>query len=235
MWIKICANTNPADAKAAAELGADAVGFVFAKSKRQVGAEQADAIVSQLPKRVEKVGVFDLDDPYGIEHYVACCGLTAAQLHRPYDAELVRLLAEESSGGALKIIQTVAYELDATDRAGSDTKFVQMLKAVFADRHVWAVLLDAKRGGESGGLGVAFDWAHVAGLVELAISGPKTRPRVILAGGLNAENVAQAVAELRPWGVDVASGVERSPGMKDRQKLKSFLENARAAGRQAGA
>jgi len=229
MWVKICANTNLEDAKTAAELGADAVGFVFAKSKRQVTPEMVDEITEKLPATVEKVGVFDTDDPYGIEHCVVCCGLTAVQLHRAYDAEFVRLLAAEF-GGELKIIQTVAYELDARDRNKADAKFEAALNKVFANSRVWAVLLDAKKAGVSGGLGVALDWGHVAAIVERTVGARKPRPRVILAGGLNAENVAEAIAALKPWGVDVASGVEVSVGKKDSEQMREFIAAARAAG-----
>ena len=83
----------------------------------------------------------------------------------------------------------------------------------------------------SGGLGVVFDWKHVAVIVERAIQGIEPRPRMILAGGLRPENVGEAVAAFAPWAVDVASGVEAWPGKKDGEKLKSFIENARNAGR----
>src|ERR1700740_667359 len=106
MWVKICANTNLEDAQLAAKLGADAVGFVFAPGKRQVTAEQGDEITPDLPKKLGKGGVFATDDPYEVEHYIACSGLTAAQLHGAFDAEMVRALSGEF-GGELKIIQTV--------------------------------------------------------------------------------------------------------------------------------
>jgi phosphoribosylanthranilate isomerase len=228
MFIKICANTNLEDALLAAELGANAVGFVFAKSKRQVTAEQVSEIVESLPPTLEKIGVFDLDDPYGIEHYVACSGLTGAQLHRPYDAELVRLLSEEF-GGELKIIQTVAYELDASDRATADARFEAALKQAIADPLLWAILIDAKKAGVSGGLGLAFDWKHVAALVTSAAATSSEPPRILLAGGLTPGNVAQAIADFAPWGVDVASGVESTPGKKDKAKLRAFIETARSS------
>jgi phosphoribosylanthranilate isomerase len=228
MFIKICANTNLEDALLAAELGADAVGFVFARSKRQVTSEQVYEITRSLPPTLERIGVFDLDDPYGIEHYVACSGLTGAQLHRAYDAELVRLLSAEF-GGELKIIQTVAYELDASDRAAADARFEAALKEVIADPLVWSVLIDAKKAGVSGGLGLAFDWKHVAGLVTSAAATGSEPPRILLAGGLNPGNVAQAIDELAPWGVDVASGVEATAGKKDKAKLRAFIETARSS------
>lgn len=223
MWVKICANTNLEDTKTAAELGADAVGFVFAKSKRQVAPELVDEITEKLTGAVEKVGVFDTDDPYEVEHCVECCGLTAVQLHRAYDAEMVRLLAAELGG--VKIIQTVAYAVDAKDRVKADAKFEAALKTVFADERVWAVLLDAKKSGASGGLGVALDWGHVAGIVRRVVGDREVK--LILAGGLNAENVAEAIAAMRPWGVDVASGVEREVGKKDWEKVRRFIAAAK--------
>ena len=230
MFIKICANTNLGDARLATELGADAVGFVFAASKRQVTVEEVAEIVAELPVGVEKVGVFDLTDADRIEQFVVSAELTVAQLHVAFDAAMVRALWA-ASGGELSIIQTVAYAVDAIDRAEADEQFERTLKAVFDEPAVWAVLIDAAKSGASGGLGVAFDWAHVAEIVERAIGGRVPRPRVILAGGLNALNVAEAIAALKPWGVDVASGVEVSPGKKDPVRLREFLVAARGASR----
>jgi len=236
MFIKICANTNLEDASLAAELGVDAVGFVFAPSKRRVTPEQVAEITETLPADVEKVGVFATDDPYEIEHYVASAGLTVAQIHGAFDAELVRALAAEFGGG-LKIIQTVAYAVDATDaenREDTDDRFERTLEKVFEEPAVWAVLIDAAKAGASGGLGMAFDWAHVGEIVRRAMrargGAREPRPRVILAGGLNAENVGEAIAAFAPWGVDVASGVESAPGKKDPERLRRFVAAARAAG-----
>jgi phosphoribosylanthranilate isomerase len=236
MFIKICANTNLEDARLAAELGVDAVGFVFAPSKRRVTPEQVAEITEKLPADVEKVGVFATDDPYEIEHYVASVGLTAAQIHGAFDAERVRALAAEF-GGKLKIIQTVAYAVDATDaedREDTDDRFEWTLEKVFEEPAVWAVLIDAAKAGASGGLGVALDWAHVAEITRRAMrargGAREPRLRVILAGGLNAENVGEAIAAFAPWGVDVASGVESAPGKKDPERLRAFVKAARAAG-----
>jgi phosphoribosylanthranilate isomerase len=229
MFIKICANTNLDDAWLAAELGADAVGFVFADSTRQVTAETVAEIVLELPVGVEKVGVFDGRDTVQIEHAVVSAGLTVAQLHGVFDAALVRGLSAKF-GGDLNIIQTVAYAIDTEDRAEADERFENTLRNVFDEPAVWAVLIDSAKSGESGGLGVAFDWAHVAEIVQRAIGVRKPRPRVILAGGLNAFNVADAIAMLKPWGVDVASGVESSPGKKNPIRVREFLMAARAAG-----
>jgi phosphoribosylanthranilate isomerase len=226
MFVKICANTNLEDAWLAAELGADAVGFVFAESKRQVTAETVAEIVVELPVGVEKVGVFDGRDFANIEDCVVSAGLTVAQLHGEFDRLKVRTLAAKF-GGELNIIQTVAYEVDAEDRAEADDRFERTLREVFDEPAVWAVLIDAAKSGVSGGLGVAFDWVHVAELVERAMGGRKPRPRVIVAGGLNAFNVGDAIAAMKPWGVDVASGVESSPGKKNPVRVREFLIAAR--------
>jgi phosphoribosylanthranilate isomerase len=230
MWIKICANTNLADPQLAADLGADAVGFVFAPSKRQVTVAQVAEITAKLPANVEKVGVFSTTDAEEIWRAAAAAGLTAAQLHGGFDASIVRILAAKS-GAELKLIQTVAYEIDPADRGAADRRFEATLTQAFAEPALWAVLIDAARSGTSGGLGVAFDWAHAAAILDRAYDTLRARgsdrPRVILAGGLRAENVAAAIAALHPWGVDVASGVEAAPGRKDPERLKQFLAAAR--------
>jgi len=227
MWTKICANTNVDDALMAIEMGADAVGFVFAPSKRQVTPDEAAEMIAELPAGVEKVGVFATEDPNQVQGCVDVAGLTAVQLHGAYRASIVQHLVEEC-GGDLKIIQTMAYEMDPADREDSDARFEGALRLVFGDPNVWAVLLDTAKGGASGGLGVSFDWERVGKIVA------RTRkafgddaPRVILAGGLRAENVAQAIAVIDPWGVDVASGVEAAPGKKDRERLRAFLDAAK--------
>jgi phosphoribosylanthranilate isomerase len=206
------------------------VGFVFAASKRQVTAEEVAEIVAVLPVGVEKVGVFDLADSDQIEHCVVSAGLTVAQLHREFDACLVRELAAKF-GGELNIIQTVTYPVDALDRADADERFQRVLQRVFEEPGVWAVLIDAAKSGVSGGLGVAFDWEHVAGMVRRAMGEREPRPRVIVAGGLDASNVGEAIERMRPWGVDVASGVEAFPGTKDPARLSEFLVAARRAAR----
>jgi phosphoribosylanthranilate isomerase len=227
MWTKICANTNFEDALLATKLGADAVGFVFAPSKRQVTPEEVAAITRDLPKGVERVGVFYTDDAVDVCHAVSVAGLTAVQLHGPFRPAVVRELAEDCSG--LKIIQTMAYELEPVDRADSDARFEAALRLVFADGRIWAVLLDAAKSGVSGGLGVSFDWQHVAKIVKRTQAAfGAASPHVILAGGLNAENLEEAIAILEPWGVDVASGVEAKPGTKSPEKLAAFLKAAKS-------
>lgn len=230
MFVKICANTNLEDAQLAAELGADAVGFVFASSKRQVSADQVAAITPHLPDNVLTVGVFATANAQEIISAVRASGLRGVQLHLAPNAQL----AEELNcafEGHVQLIQTVSYAIDATDRAAADEVFAGALMETLQTPAISAVLLDAARGSASGGLGVTFDWKHAAALVQLAYaaaaSDGRELPKLIVAGGLRAENVGDAIATLQPWGVDVASGVEVSPGKKDPARLRAFLAAAR--------
>ena len=230
MFVKICANTNLADAQLAAELGADAVGFVFAPSKRQVTADQVAAITPYLPDSVLPVGVFATADAQEIISAVRTAGLRGAQLHLAPNARLAEDL-NCAFEGHVQLIQTVPYEIDARNRAAADEAFAAALTAALQTPAISGVLLDAARGSASGGLGVTFDWKHAAALVrrayEAAASHGDELPKLIVAGGLRAENVAEAIAVLQPWGVDVASGVEASPGRKDPERLRVFLAAAR--------
>lgn len=230
MFVKICANTSLADVQLAAELGADAVGFVFAPSRRQVNAEQVAAITPHLPDNVLTVGVFATADTHVIISSVRTAGLCGVQLHCAPNAKLVEEL-NCAFEGHVQLIQTVSYAIDAADRAVADDAFAAELMTTLRTPAISAVLLDAARGNASGGLGVTFDWKHAAALVrrayEAAACDGRELPRLIVAGGLRAENVGDAIAVLQPWGVDVASGVEASPGKKDPERLRAFLAVAR--------
>ena len=220
MWIKICANTTLEDAQLAADLGADAVGFVFAPSKRRVTPEQVARITPHLPATVERVGVFDSLDFEAIAEAARTAGLDAVQLHRGVSAELARRLHEIFTG-QIKIIQTIHWQVDV-DGANAATvarQLGEISRAGIVDR----VLIDSKVGTATGGTGVPFDWEKArATLTQNA--GPL---KLIVAGGLRPENVQEAISRLVPWGVDVASGVEAEPGKKSREKLAAFIKNAR--------
>jgi phosphoribosylanthranilate isomerase len=229
MFIKICANTNLADAQLAAELGADAVGFVFAPSKRQVTGEQVAAITPHLPSQVAAVGVFATTDAQEIIAAVRGAGLTGVQLHHELRPDLVSEL-NAAFEGRVQLIQLVPYPVDAADQAAADAQFETALRAALATPELSAVLVDAARAGVSGGLGAAFDWNHVAVLVGRAYAEASSEhdlPKLIVAGGLHAENVGAAIAALQPWGVDVASGVESQPGGKNPERLRAFLAAVR--------
>jgi phosphoribosylanthranilate isomerase len=220
MWIKICANTNLDDAQLAAGLGADAVGFVFAPSPRQVTAAEVARITPYLPESVESVGVFPALEAQQIAGIAQECGLTTVQLQGGVNLELVRQL-DEIFNGQVKLIQTVHWQVDGD--AASAAVVAQQLKEIAANGFVDRVLIDAKVGSAIGGTGVSFDWD--AARTTLAEAG--TGLKLIVAGGLRQDNVATAIRRLEPWGVDVASGVEQSPGRKSPEKLAAFIRAAR--------
>jgi len=218
MWVKICANTNLKDALLAAKLGADAVGFVFAPSSRQVKVDQVAAIVPWLPDSLEKIGVFMSRDAAEIADIVRAAGLTGVQLHGGFDLELARQLRGQL-GSSIVIIQTVHWKVDgSTDNA---EELREQLQLIACEPTIDRVLIDSKTAKGAGGTGVSFDWSAA----REAFSG--FEGKLIVAGGLRPENVAAAIAALRPWGVDVASGVEIEPGKKDGDRLLRFIEGAR--------
>jgi phosphoribosylanthranilate isomerase len=224
MWIKICGNTNLEDAMLAAELGADALGFVFAESKRQVTPAQVAEITSRLPDGVERVGVYCSLDPSEIAETSRAAGLTAVQLHADFDEELLRELNKRFAG-SMHIIQTLHWTVDKQSPADSASELTSQLGRIAALGIVDRVLIDSMVGGVVGGTGVAFDWTAA----RQAFASVPGGLRLILAGGLRPDNVARAIGELAPYGVDVSSGVEASAGRKDPERLARFIENARAA------
>ncbi len=213
VWIKICGNTSLEDATLAAEAGADAAGFVFAPSKRRVRIEQVQAITPQLPAHLEKIGVFVDTGFEEIATTVEACGLTGIQLHFDAPPELAARLRSRFGAG-VRIIGVTHF-------GGSQSIRPQ----VFADPSLDATLVDSCVSGAAGGTGVAYDWSAAAKTIFQNAGARKC----IAAGGLTPENVAQAIRVLRPWGVDVASGVESSPGRKDPARLRAFIAAARAA------
>jgi phosphoribosylanthranilate isomerase len=226
MWVKICGNTNLEDAAHAAASGADAVGFIFAESKRKVTAAQVAAITPHLPAKVERVGVFEAHEAEEIARIALDAGLTAVQLHGGLDVELVEALAERLRG-RVRIIQTLHWIVEATPVAGESSaqRLAGELRRIAALGIVDRVLIDSKVGSAGGGTGVAYDWSAARAVFAAAPRGLN----LIAAGGLRPENVVSAVAELMPWGVDVSSGVEISPQRKDAALVELFIKNAHGA------
>lgn len=214
MWVKICANTNLEDALAAAEFGADAVGFVFAASQRQMTPEAVGRISAGLADGVERVGVFGALPAEEIASAAEVAGLNAVQLHGGYDLALSERL-RELLGDRIELIQTVHWTVG--EDAASEEKAGRQLVELGGER----VLVDARVGTASGGMGVSFDWERARQVFGV-------HPRLIVAGGLRPENVKEAVRVLKPWGVDVASGVELRPGRKNLEKVRKFIDSARA-------
>ncbi len=216
-WVKICGTTNLEDALLAVEAGADAVGFVFyEKSPRKVNAASARAIVAKLPDTVEKVGVFVDADCNMIQNTVAQAGLTAVQLHGKVSMDSVwndpRPALE--SVGVSKLIPMIP---------GNALKDGGIFRSERVHQKSFAVLLDSEMNGASGGTGATFDWEATRGMVQ-AMS---LRLPVIVAGGLTSSNVAAALRIFQPFGVDVVSGVEASPGKKDPEKVRAFVKAVR--------
>jgi phosphoribosylanthranilate isomerase len=220
MWIKICANTNLDDAQLAAQLGADAVGFVFAPSPRQVTAAEVARITPYLPEGLECLGVFHTHEAQQIAAIAQECGLTAVQLHGGLSFELLRQL-DEIFNGQVRLIQTLHWQVDAD--AANAAVIAGQLRQIDADGIAARVLIDTKVGADLGGTGVSFNWDAARATLADAGAGLK----LIIAGGLRAENVGDAIRRLNPWGVDVASGVEQSPGHKSPEKLAAFIRAAR--------
>jgi phosphoribosylanthranilate isomerase len=199
MFVKICGITSEEDALLAVAMGADAIGFVFAPSSRQVAAGLVRDIVRRLPPEVLTVGVFRDESPQRVVDIVNTIGLRAAQLHGHETVEQTRLVRAKVPF-VIKGFPAGDPALDRADDFGAD-----------------AILIDS----HAPGSGEMFDWS-------LAEGAPVNR-RVILAGGLTPENVAEAIDRVKPWGVDVSTGVEDGPGRKDAIKVREFVRNAKAA------
>ncbi len=202
MFVKICGITRESDALLAVAMGADAIGFTFAPSKRQIAPSIARDIVKRLPPEILTVGVFRDEAPARVVDIINSTGLRAAQLHGHESAESTRLIRSRVP----IVIKAFSSTDAALDRA--------------ADFGADAVLIDSAHPGS----GEVFDWTLATRRAA--------RLRVILAGGLSPDNVAAAIEQVGPWGVDVATGVEADrgePGQKDARKVKAFIDAARAA------
>jgi phosphoribosylanthranilate isomerase len=202
LFVKICGITNLEDALFSVESGADALGFIFYnESPRCVKPEAVRHIVGQLPESVERIGVFVNPTTSDVAYICQHIRLTALQVHgNQRDGELREL--------GTRIIK--AFQV------GKDFDGQQLRKY-----SVEAFLLDTFIKGKAGGTGKTFDW-------EIAQRATKYG-RVILSGGLNPDNVGEAVRFVRPYGVDVCSGVEERPGKKDLRKVKEFIQNAKSS------
>jgi len=216
IWIKICANTSLEDTLMAVDAGADAVGFVFAPSPRCVTVAEVAAITSHLPATVEKIGVFVNADLGEIVTTVQTCGLTGVQLHFEADPELPAKL-HQRLGPELRIMRVVHF---VAETAESHTA---RLAEHIQNPHVNAVLVDSRTALAVGGTGVSFDWTEA----RRTVFDNAGRLKLVAAGGLSAANVVEAICTLRPWGVDVVSGVEAAPGRKHPDKVREFIARAR--------
>lgn len=199
MFVKICGTTTESDALLSVAMGADALGFVFAPSTRQVQPTLVADIVKRLPPEILTVGVFRDESPQRVVDIVNSTGLRAVQLHGHEPPEQVKWIHER--------VRVVIKGFAAGSPALRDAE----------DHGADIVLIDAP----SPGSGLVFDWR----LADNAPSGV----RLMLAGGLNSDNVAEAIHRVHPWGVDSVTGVESAPGRKDPMKLRAFIAAAKGA------
>ena len=198
MFVKICGITRLQDALCAVEHGADAIGFIFAESKRKVSVSIVSEIVEQLPKNFLTIGVFRDQNPQQIIETIHEAGLVGAQLH---GQESVQEVAEVASAINFVVKSVVAGSVDARNADQFATEMIMVDSA-------------------NPGSGTNYD------LTLLRELPPNVR--LILSGGLTVSNVAPSIKTASPWGVDVSSGVESTPGIKDYSKIRDFIANARA-------
>lgn len=198
--MKVCGTTSEEDALLAVAMGADAIGFIFAPSTRQVAPGIVRDIVRRLPPEILTVGVFRDETPERVTDIVQATGLRAAQLHGHETAEQAQRIKERVP---------IVFKAFAAGDPG-----IRQARSY----GVAAVLVDNPQPGS----GQVFDWS----LAEDVPAGL----RLMLAGGLGPDNVADAIATVHPWGVDACSSLEASPGRKDPRKLRAFIANAKAAG-----
>lgn len=204
-WVKLCGITSLEDALTAVESGANALGFVFySKSKRKVDAATVKQIVAELPKSVEKIGVFVEESPAAMEQVAGEAGLTGIQLH---------LTSMRASPQLTSRVNYLAIPATLAEQAAQLQKDIA-IKAIF---------IDSGTPSDPGGTGKVFDWEK-AGAILAAL---RERFKIVVAGGLTPSNVGDAIRILRPWGVDVSSGVESSPGKKDPAKIQAFIQAVR--------
>jgi len=201
LFVKICGVTSESDALLAVGMGASAVGFIFAPSSRQMAPAAVADIVKRLPREIVTVGVFRDESPRRVVEIAGQIGLRAVQLHGFESAQDTRWVADR-----------VNWTIKAFPAGHRNIER-------FADYGAQTLLVD----GPNPGSGELFDWRLAEGVVD-----PN---RLMVSGGLGPDNVAGAVAHLHPWGVDVSSGVELTPGVKDPGKIRDFVLAARAAGR----
>ncbi len=216
-WIKICGMTNLEDALVAVEAGADAVGFVFyEKSPRYVSPESARDIAEKLPIAIEKVGVFVGETAQRMDEIAEQVGLTALQFYR---------IPSDSADSGWNVPRGSQKRIAAVSGGRlSDSDLVGLPVST-----LYGVLIDSGPRERPGGTGETFDWTAASrGVQEMSYV-----LSVIIAGGLKPDNVHLAIERLKPWGVDVSSGVEARPGKKDPERVLAFVKAVRAADKSA--
>ena len=216
-WVKICGITNLKDAQTAVDAGADALGFVFyEKSPRNIDLQCAHDIVEQLPSKIEKVGIFVDNSVEQISGIVWQVGLTAIQV---YNCKL----PGQGLNGFKYPSRKVFVALSAARLFDTDGEFGGFGWRTEAKKIVDAIFLDSGTPDRPGGTGKAFDWVKAAPAASFIAE----HFNLVIGGGLTPLNVAEVIRILKPWGVDVSSGVEERPGKKDAKKVQAFIAAVR--------
>jgi phosphoribosylanthranilate isomerase len=200
--VKICGITNHEDASVAVEVGADAIGFIFAPSPRQITPEKAYDIICAIPPFVQTVGVFVNEDPATIRQIIRFCGLDLVQLH-----------GNESPAICHELMPHTMKVFRLKNESG-----LQSIKPYYGK--VRALLFDTYSETRMGGTGETFDWG-------LAIKAKEFEIPTILSGGLNPDNISEAISLVKPYAVDVNSGIEDTPGKKNVFLMKKLMETIR--------
>ncbi len=201
--VKICGITNSEDATKAVDLGADALGFIFAPSPRRIRPEEAHRIIAALPPFIISVGVFVNEKPAVIKEVVEFCNLGLVQLH-----------GDESAAMCAELMpRTIkAFRIKNDHSLGGVKPYVGSVRALLFDTHSENM---------RGGTGRTFDWSVATERKTLGVP-------LILSGGLNPANIAEAITTVRPYAVDVSSGIEERPGKKDHRLMSALMETIRA-------
>jgi phosphoribosylanthranilate isomerase len=226
VWVKICGTTSAEDAESAVAAGANAVGFIFATGPRRIAPLDARSIGIHLPASLQRVGVFVNEKPERVREIVDHAGMTAVQLHGDETPEYARELFRGGAIGrelgyaasrqhGMRVFKAIRMDESAAEKIRQFANAGELIDAFLLDSPA------AVRGGS----GTLFDWDAAAALMVQFKRNDKVR--FIIAGGLRPENVQAAIRKLQPWGVDVVSGVEKQPGVKDKAAVRSFIEKVR--------
>ena len=199
IWVKICGITRISDAQMAVRWGANALGFIFSESPRRITPQKARDITRSISPLVKTVGVFVNEQPSKIREIVGFCALDLVQLH-----------GNESASACSEVGPRVikAFRVQGEETLNEIANYKD---------HVRAILLDAYQKGINGGTGRTFDW-------ELALKAKESGVPMVLSGGLRPGNIREALEGVDPWAIDVSSGIEKRPGIKDHERMGMFME-----------